>query len=284
MLSRLRHRLVSLAACTASALAVGIAASAFSASAACAAPQSGNTTPSTTTPPTTTPPTTTPSNPPPAATPPATAPKQPPAAAPTAPAAKPSERPSEKPSEKPSDKPAAAPTSAPIFAVFECESGSFRVELATKQTPRLCANFINLVNRGYFDGQAWADFSRVVRQTGINPAGDPAYSLPRELSKDLFFDKPGRLCFSNNSEDVSTARAKPTRIFITVRPQDRWNLQYAAFGTIVEGLDVAFNLKEGEKIIRVRIDGDFAAHQARFAKQIAEWNAALDKVGLIDRR
>ena len=277
MPSRLRHRLVSLAACTASALAVGIAASAFSASAACAAPQSGNTTPPTTTRPDTTrpdttPPTTTPSNPPPAATPPATAPKQPPAAAPTAPA------------EKPSEKPAAAPASAPIFALFECESGSFRVELATKQTPRLCAHFINLVNRGYFDGQAWADFSRVVRQTGINPSGDPAYTLPRELSKDLFFDKPGRICFSNNSEDVSTARAKPTRIFITVRPQDRWNLQYAAFGTIVEGLDVAFNLKEGEKIIRVKIEGDFAAHQARYAKQIAEWNAALDKVGLIDRR
>jgi len=277
MLSRLRHRLVSLAACTASALAVGIAASAFSTSAACAAPQSGSTTPPTTTRPDTTrpdttPPTTTPSNPPPAATPPATAPKQPPAAAPTAPA------------EKPSEKPAAAPASAPIFALFECESGSFRVELATKQTPRLCANFINLVNRGYFDGQAWADFSRVVRQTGINPSGDPAYTLPRELSKDLFFDKPGRICFSNNSEDVSTARAKPTRIFITVRPQDRWNLQYAAFGTIVEGLDVAFNLKEGEKIIRVKIEGDFAAHQARYAKQIAEWNAALDKVGLIDRR
>jgi len=277
MPSRLRHRLVSLVACTASALAVGIAASAFSASAACAAPQSGNTTPPTTTRPDTnrpdtTPPTTAPSNPPPAATPPATAPKQPPAAAPAAPA------------EKPSEKPAAAPASAPIFALFECESGSFRVELATKQTPRLCANFINLVNRGYFDGQAWADFSRVVRQTGINPSGDPAYTLPRELSKDLFFDKPGRICFSNNSEDVSTARAKPTRIFITVRPQDRWNLQYAAFGTIVEGLDVAFNLKEGEKIIRVKIEGDFAAHQARYAKQIAEWNAALDKVGLIDRR
>ena len=268
MFSRIRHRLVSLAACTATALAVGVAASAFNPSAAGAAPQSGNTTP----------PATAPSNQPPAATPPATAPAQPPAAAPTAPAEKPSERPSEKPGAAPT------PAPAPIFARFECESGSFRVELAIKQTPRLCANFINLVNRGYFDGQAWSEFSRVVRQTGVNPAGDPAYTLPRELSKDLFFDKPGRICFSNNSEDVSTARAKPTRIFITVRPQDRWNLQYAAFGTIVEGLDVAFNLKEGEKIIRVRIEGDFAAHQARFAKQVAEWNAALDKVGLIDRR
>ncbi|MEY3142301.1 MAG: hypothetical protein RLY21_794 [Planctomycetota bacterium] len=183
------------------------------------------------------------------------------------------------------DSPAApAAVTAPLLAVFECESGTIRAELATKEAPRLCANFINLVNRGYYDGQAWVDFSRVVRQTGLNPSGEPAYSLPREFGTNLFFDKPGRLCFSNNSDDVSTARSKPTRIFITVRPQDRWNLQYAVFGTIVEGLDVAMNLKEGEKIIRVKIEGDTTAHQARYAKQIAEWNAALDAVGLLDRR
>ena len=218
------------------------------------------------TPPAQTPPSTNPATTaPPAATPPASTPPAP--TTPTAPAA-----------------PADAPPKPPIFAVFECDSGSFRAELAIKQAPRLCANFINLANRGYFDGKPWGEFSRVVRQTGINPGGDPAYTLPRELSKDLFFDKPGRLCYSNNSDDVATARAKPTRIFITVRPQDRWNLQYAVFGTIVDGLDVAFNLKEGEKIIRVRIEGDFASHQARYAKQIAEWNAALDKVGLTARR
>ena len=182
--------------------------------------------------------------------------------------------------------PPAAPAAAatPLTAIFECDSGTIRIELATKEAPRLCANFINLVNRGYYDGQPWADFSRVVRQTGINAAGDPAYSLPREFGTNLFFDKPGRLCYSNNSDDASTARSKPTRIFITVRPQDRWNLQYAVFGTIVEGLDVAMNLKDGEKIVRVQIDGDFAAHQARYSKQIAEWNAALDKVGLVERR
>lgn len=212
---------------------------------------------------------------------PAQSPANPPAATPAAPA---DGKPAQPPAKDATAKPAPAQPQSPIHAIFECESGSFRVELATKQTPRLCANFINLANRGYYDGKPWTDFSRVVRQTGDNPGGDPAYTLPRELAKDLLFDKPGRICYSNNSDDVSTARAKATRIFITVRPQDRWNLQYAVFGNIVEGLEVAFNLKEGEKIVRVKIEGDYAAHQARYAKQIAEWNAALDKVGLVDRR
>ena len=177
-----------------------------------------------------------------------------------------------------------APAHPPIYAIFDCESGSFRAELATKQAPRLCANFINLVNRGYYDGMPWRDFSRVVRQTGVNGTADPAYTIPRELSKDLLFDKPGRLCYSNNSEDVATARSKPTRIFVTVLPQERWNLQYAVFGVVVEGLDVAIKLKDGEKIIRIRIEGDYKAHQERYAKLIAQWNAELDKVGLVDRR
>ena len=186
------------------------------------------------------------------------------------------------------EKPAAQKTDTappkPVIAVFQCESGIFKVELALKQAPRLCANFINLANRGYFNGQQWIDFSPVVRQTGANPGGDPAYTLPREFSKDLFFDAPGRLCFSNDSDDVSKARAKPTRIFVTVKPQDRWNLQYSAIGTVTEGLEFVARMTPGERIVRVVIEGDVTAHQARYAKQIAEWNRALDAVGLVEKR
>ncbi|MBI1303784.1 MAG: hypothetical protein GC172_08350 [Phycisphaera sp.] len=177
----------------------------------------------------------------------------------------------------------AAPTPAAdtvLHARFVCESGSFRVLLATKEAPSLCANFINLVGRGYYDGQTWGDFSRVVRQTGKNPGKDPVYTMPREFSRKLFFDVPGRLCASNDTDNPSSARAMATRIFITVRPQDRWNLQYSVFGTIVEGLDVAAALTEGEKIVRVEIEGDASAHLAAHAAKIAQWNAALDAAGI----
>ena len=106
----------------------------------------------------------------------------------------------------------------------------------------------------------------------------------REFAKDLFFDAPGRLCFSNDSDDVSKARAKPTRIFVTVKPQDRWNLQYSAIGTVTEGLEFVARMTPGERIVRVVIEGDVTAHQARYAKQIAEWNRALDAVGLVEKR
>ena len=186
--------------------------------------------------------------------------------------------------------PAQAPVAAQpaaetiLHARFVCESGSFRVLLATKEAPRLCANFLNLVARGYYDGQPWTDFSRVVRQTGRNPGKDPIYTMPREFSRKLFFESPGRLCASNDTEDPNSARATATRIFVTVRPQERWNLQYSVFGTVVEGLEVVTALREGEKIVRVEIEGDPSAHLAAHAAQIAEWNAALDAAGLAAKR
>ncbi len=175
---------------------------------------------------------------------------------------------------------AAAAVQGPLFAIFTSATGSFRVRLEHEAAPRLSANFINLARRGFFTRQQWIDFSPVVRQTGAcKPGREPAYSLPREFSPKLLFDEGGRLCASNTSDDDATARAKPTRIFVTIKPQDRWNLKYAIFGTIVEGLEVARTLTEGELIAGVEIEGDPTPLLARYARQVAEWNAALDAVG-----
>lgn len=176
----------------------------------------------------------------------------------------------------PDERPA---TQEPLFAIFTSATGSFRVRLEHESAPRLCANFVNLVGRGFYTRQQWIDFSPVVRQTGAcKPGREPAYSLPREFSPKLLFDEGGRLCASNTTDDDATARAKPTRIFVTIKPQDRWNLKYAVFGTIVEGLEVARTLTEGELIAGVEIEGDPAPLLARYSKQVAEWNAALDAV------
>ncbi|MFM1823098.1 MAG: hypothetical protein RI967_1364 [Planctomycetota bacterium] len=173
----------------------------------------------------------------------------------------------------------AATVQGPLFAIFTSATGSFRVRLEHEAAPRLCANFINLARRGFYTRQQWIDFSPVVRQTGAcKPGREPPYTLPREFSPKLLFDEGGRLCASNTSDDDASARAKPTRIFVTIKPQDRWNLKYAVFGTIVEGLEVARTLTEGELIAGVEIEGDPAPLLARYARQLAEWNAALDAV------
>jgi cyclophilin family peptidyl-prolyl cis-trans isomerase len=178
--------------------------------------------------------------------------------------------------------PAAAATDSPplpppsatadISATFEQASGSIRIRLAAKEAPRLTMSFILLAESGYFTGRTWTDFSPVVRQTGDST---PIYTLPREFSPKLLFDAGGRLCASNTTEDAS-ARAKPNRIFITVKEQDRWNLVYSVFGVVTDGLDVARNMRDGEPITAVRIEGDTAALRTRFAREIPEWSAQIE--------
>ncbi|MFZ9880610.1 MAG: peptidylprolyl isomerase [Phycisphaerales bacterium] len=180
----------------------------------------------------------------------------------------------------PSAPPAEAPTDetwkTPLTAVFEQPSGTIRIRLEVAEAPQLCANFVNLAQRGLFANQAWDDFSPVVRQTqAIGPGFDIGYQLPKDFSPKLLFDQGGLLCVSNVTDDPSS-RTRPNRIFITVKPQDRWNLVYSVIGRIVEGQPVAQNLVQGERIRSVRIEGDTGPLLARYAKDVAAWNAAID--------
>jgi len=179
----------------------------------------------------------------------------------------------------PSGQPAATTSTeiGPIFITFVSKSGSIRVELFPKEAPRTCANFLNLTRRGYYIGKPWGDFSPVVRQLGTAvDLKDLPYQLPREFSPKYLFDKGGLLCLANTTED-ERARGHPCRIFLTVKPQERWNLVYPVFGRVVSGLDVADSLIPGEPVAEVRIEGSADALLAKYAKQIGEWNAILDK-------
>ena len=106
------------------------------------------------------------------------------------------------------EKPAPAPpppiapvAQQPIFVVFESMSGKIRIQLHTKEAPRICANFLNLIQRGYYTRKQWDDFSPVVRQLGerVDINAIP-YSLPREFAPKLLFDIGGRLCLANTTE------------------------------------------------------------------------------------
>ena len=165
--------------------------------------------------------------------------------------------------------------SGEIYAVFKQVSGVIRVKLETKAAPRICLSFITLVEHGYFKGREWTDFSPVVRQLGESRV---IFTTPREFSPKLFFNVGGRLCASNTTDD-NTARAKPTRIFFTVKEQDRWNLVYSVFATVTEGLDVSLRLQEGEKLDGIEIIGDASALRAKYATELAAWNAELDAAG-----
>ncbi len=170
--------------------------------------------------------------------------------------------------------PPAPPAAAPLLARVQTAKGSFTIELRVAEAPISCANFVNLVRRGAYDHSAVHDATRVIRQSGgPGRSFDPGYVIRREFSAKLMFEGPGMVAMQKAPDGE---HAHGTQFFVTVKEQSRWNLDIPIFATVSRGQDVVNMLEMGDAIERIEIDGDPAPLLARFAKEIAAWNTALD--------
>jgi peptidyl-prolyl cis-trans isomerase B (cyclophilin B) len=170
--------------------------------------------------------------------------------------------------------PPAPPAAAPLLARVQTTKGQFTIELRVSEAPISCANFVNLVRRGAYERSAVHDTTRVLRQCGgPGRSFDPGYVIRREFSAKLMFDGPGMVAMQKAPDG---AHAHGTQFFVTVKEQSRWNLDIPIFATVSRGQDVVNTLAVGDGIERIEIEGDPAPLLARFAKEIAAWNTALD--------
>ncbi len=160
-----------------------------------------------------------------------------------------------------------------ITGTIEIPAGTISFKLEPNKCPLLCANFCNLVRKGFFDGREWRSFSRVIRQCGTDYVW---YTLPREFDASLFFDRGGRLAMSKDRDESAGARTNATRFFITIKGQERWNLDYPAFGNVTAGLPLVVDVKEGDKITKITVAGDVDNLLATFAPEIKDWDKEFE--------
>lgn len=170
------------------------------------------------------------------------------------------------------DPKAAARDVGPVTARIETTKGTIVAKLEPNRCPILTANFCFLARRGYWNGRPWEGISRVVRQCG---PFEPTYELPREFVPKLYFDRGGMLSMTKTTSDYD-AKANGTRFFITVKEQDRWNLDYPIFGTVTSGLEVALALAPGDAVRTVAVEGDVERLLGLFPGRIADWEAHLN--------
>lgn len=142
--------------------------------------------------------------------------------------------------------------SNPIVTI-EMENGDvMKAELYPKVAPNTVNNFISLVNKGFYDGVI---FHRVIsgfmiqggdpKGTGV---GGPGYSIKGEFTgngfkNDLKHDR-GVLSMARTMAPNSAG----SQFFIMHQNSPHLDGQYAAFGKIIEGLDVV------DKIASTRTD------------------------------
>ena len=122
-------------------------------------------------------------------------------------------------------------------AVFETSKGTFEIELYTGKAPITTKNFIDLVEKGFYDGLI---FHRVIAGfmlQGGDPegkgTGGPGYEIEDEFHPDLKHDSEGILSMANSGPNTGGSQ-----FFITLAATPWLDGKHAVFGNVISGLGV----------------------------------------------
>ena len=163
-----------------------------------------------------------------------------------------------------------------LKAIFETSKGTIRVDLLPEKAPVTCANFVNLVNHGFYNGLS---FHRVIPDFMIQGGcpqgtgtGGPGYRFEDEIDPELRHSEPGKLSMANAGPGTNGSQ-----FFITHVPTPWLDDAHTIFGT-VEGQadqDVVNAIAGGDSITSISIEGDASALLESQAARVEEWNKAL---------
>lgn len=165
----------------------------------------------------------------------------------------------------------------PLVTITMEDGRTMTAELFPEKAPNTVNNFLNLASKGYYDGLI---FHRVIPgfmiQGGCpkgNGTGGPGYQIEGEFSANGFASNDikhttGVLSMARTMDPNSAG----SQFFIMVAPASHLDGQYAAFGHIIEGADVAIDIsrvprnmrndkpKQDQRIRSIKVDtrgGDY---------------------------
>ncbi len=138
------------------------------------------------------------------------------------------------------------------YAVIETDKGTIKAKLYTEKAPISTKNFIELAERGFYNGLV---FHRVVPnfviQTGdptATGAGGSDKSIPLEIHPDLKHEL-GAFGMARTSDPNSAT----SQFYIVIGDAGFLDGNYAVFGQTLEGMEVAQKIAQGDKMKRVVI-------------------------------
>ena len=161
-----------------------------------------------------------------------------------------------------------------IRILLTTSKGDLHITLFAPKAPVTVANFINLAQRGYYDG---IKFHRVIADfmvQGGDPTGTggggPGYTFEDEFDKSLKHDKPGILSMANRGP-----RTNGSQFFITHVPTPWLDGKHTVFGEVTAGQDVVNKIAQGDKIVKIEVLDSPAELLTAQAARIAAWEKAL---------
>ena len=154
----------------------------------------------------------------------------------------------------------------PIVTINMENGGLIKVELYPEVAPNTVNNFIDLINRGFYDGLI---FHRVIPGFMIQGGcpegsgmGNPGYSIKGEFSRNGFKNelkhKKGVLSMARSGDPNSAG----SQFFLMVNDSPHLDDQYASFGKVIEGIEIA------DEIVKTKRDHNDRPHEDQVIKNM----------------
>jgi peptidyl-prolyl cis-trans isomerase B (cyclophilin B) len=133
------------------------------------------------------------------------------------------------------------------IAAIETDKGTIKFELYEKRAPITTKNFVDLATAGFYDGLTFHRHEPGFVVQGGDPKGDGTggsqNTISLEINQELRHVK-GAVGMAR-SQDPNSARSQ---FYFTLAPAHFLDDNYAVFGKIIEGMDVAEQLRVGDKM------------------------------------
>lgn len=161
---------------------------------------------------------------------------------------------------------------------IKTNKGDIHLNLFDNKTPITVASFVNLAQKGFYNGLT---FHRVIDNFMIQGGcpsgtgtGGPGYKFQDEFVPELKHSKPGILSMANAGPGTNGSQ-----FFITHVPTPWLDGKHTVFGEVVgpEDQKVVDSIVKGDKIESVVVEGDTSALFELVRPQVDKWNAVLGK-------
>ncbi len=163
-----------------------------------------------------------------------------------------------------------------LSATIGTDKGDIQIQLFPEEASLTVANFVNLAQRGYYDG---LKFHRVIANfmiQGGDPkgtgSGGPGYKFKDEFSPKRRHDSGGTLSMANSGPGTNGSQ-----FFITHKATPWLDDKHSVFGKVTSSQEIVDAISKGDVMKTITISGDATALFEKHKQQLDEWNKILDE-------
>lgn len=143
----------------------------------------------------------------------------------------------------------------PIVTMEIEKYGTIEIELYPEYAPNTVANFVNLIESGFYDGNNFHRLAKDFVLQGGDPNGNgtggPGYSIKGEFSKNGYTKNT----LSHDIGIISMARSQDmdsagSQFFIVLSDSAKYSLddKYAGFGKVTKGMEILKEIERTEEV------------------------------------